>query len=235
MVGTTRGEMIPSGKFVEAPPVHSRDSSLLKGDYELASPCKMVDLPQTLLEPILVRYSTSRGFKLRFSTEFLSHVQDEKAGTVTSTVRDKLTGLEYRIKSKYLFGADGARGEILRQLGIGLIKEPGRGLAINVLVRADLSHLMPNRMGNLHWILQPDVKHPDWGWTGIVRMVKPWKEWLFILFPSPGTGTDFKPTRDEYLGRVKEFIGDDTPAEILGVSKWYINEIVAEQYSKGNV
>jgi 2-polyprenyl-6-methoxyphenol hydroxylase-like FAD-dependent oxidoreductase len=190
-----------------------------KGDYELASPCRMIDLPQTLLEPILVRFASLRGFKMRFNTEFISHVQDEEAGTVTTTVRDLVTKQDYRIRSKYLFGADGARGEVLRQLGIGLIKEPGQGLAINVLVKADLSHLMPTRMGNLHWILQPDIKHPDWGWTGIVRMVKPWTEWLFILFPTPGAGTDFNPTKEEYLGRVKEFIGDDTPAEILGVSK----------------
>jgi hypothetical protein len=66
-------------------------------------------------------------------------------------------------------------------------------------------------------------------------MVKPWTEWMFILFPSLDAGTSFKPTDAEYVKRIQQFIGDDTPAEILNVSKWYINEIVAEQYSKGNV
>ena len=35
---------------------------------------------------------------------------------------------------------------------------------------------------------------------------------------------------------MKELVGDDSiPVEILGVSKWYINEIVAEYYSKDNM
>jgi hypothetical protein len=66
-------------------------------------------------------------------------------------------------------------------------------------------------------------------------MVKPWNEWMFILFTTPGTEFDIHPSNEQYLKRVKELIGDDTPAEILGVSKWFINETVAEEYSRGNV
>ena len=114
--------------------------------------------------------------------------------------------------------------------------KPGQGLAINVLVKADLSHLIAHRKGNLHWVMQPDREHPGFGWMGIVRMVKPWDEWMFILFPSPEFDPQTaKPSREEYLQRVQEFIGDETPVQILDISKWYINEIVAEEYSQGNV
>jgi len=59
---------------------------------------------------------------------------------------------------------------------------------------------------------------------------------MFIMFPRPGTGVEFKTSQKEYLQRVKETVGDDSiPVEILGVSKWYINEIVAESYSQGNM
>ncbi len=59
---------------------------------------------------------------------------------------------------------------------------------------------------------------------------------MFILFPAPDTGVDFEATDEEYLKRIKEIIGDDSiPVEILGVSKWFINETVAEYYSDGNV
>jgi len=58
---------------------------------------------------------------------------------------------------------------------------------------------------------------------------------MLILFPAPGAGTDFNPTHDEYLACAKTVIGDDSlPVEILGVSKWFINEIVAEHYSNVN-
>lgn len=59
---------------------------------------------------------------------------------------------------------------------------------------------------------------------------------MFILFPAPGTGVEFNPTSEEYLKRVKEIIGDPSlPVEILDISKWFINEIVAGYYSNGNV
>ena len=43
-----------------------------EADYRLASPCLTVDIPQTYLEPILVRNATVRGTQTRFSTEYLS-------------------------------------------------------------------------------------------------------------------------------------------------------------------
>ncbi|KAL2352871.1 FAD binding domain-containing protein [Cryomyces antarcticus] len=206
-----------------------------KGDYDAASPCKHVDLPQTILEPILVRHATLHGFNCRFDTTLVSF-ERESSGFTVSLVKDSLSGLTYRIRSKYLFGCDGARSQILRQLQIPLVKKPGQGLAINVLVKVDLSHVVENRVGNLHWVMQPDEDHPAFGWTGIVRMVRPWNEWMFILFPAPGAGVEFETSDAEYLVRVKELIGDDSiPVEILGVSKWFINEIVAEYYSDGNV
>ncbi|MCU1548263.1 MAG: phenol 2-monooxygenase, partial [Arthrobacter sp.] len=44
-------------------------------DYELASPSLNCDIPQTLLEPILVKNATVRGTQTQFSTEYLSHRQ----------------------------------------------------------------------------------------------------------------------------------------------------------------
>jgi flavin-dependent dehydrogenase len=132
-------------------------------------------LPQTKLEPILVRHAVLNGFTCRFDTTFLSF-EREPSGHIISRVQDNLTRKIYHIKSKYLFGADGARSQILRQLQIPLIKKPGQGLAINILVKVDLSHIVENRMGNLHWIMQPGEEFPAWGWTAVVRMVKPWHE-----------------------------------------------------------
>ncbi|KAF5006061.1 hypothetical protein FDECE_7543 [Fusarium decemcellulare] len=206
-----------------------------KGDYELASPCNPVDLPQTLLEPVLVRHATLNGFKARFDTTLLSFKEHDPTGRITANLRDNISGLEYQIHTKYLFGADGARSQVVKQLDLPLSIKPGQGMAINILVKADLSHLVQHRQGNLHWVMQPGKEHPDFGWMGIVRMVKPWHEWMFILFPNRDYASKVEPSREAYLKRVREFIGDDTPAEILNVSKWFINETVAEEYSRGNV
>ena len=204
-----------------------------KGDYALASPSEMLDLPQTLMEPILMRYATLNGFKSRWDTEFVSFEQDEKG--VTTTLLDRLSGFTYQVCSRYLFGADGARSKIVQQASIPLIRRPGQGFAINVLIKADITHLMEHRKGNLHWILQPNLETPDWAWIGCMRMVKPWYEWLCIIFTAPGAEREVK-SNEQYVTRIKEMIGDDSvDIEVLGVSTWAINEIAAEYYANGNV
>ncbi|SPO04338.1 related to phenol 2-monooxygenase [Cephalotrichum gorgonifer] len=204
-----------------------------KGDYELASPSEMVDLPQTLMEPLLMRYATLNGFKCRRDTEFVSFKQDE--GGVNTTLLDSISNTRFRVRSKYLFGADGARSKIVKQAEIPLIRRPGQGFAVNVLIHADMSHLMEHRKGNLHWILQPNLETPEWGWIGCMRMVKPWHEWMCIIFPDPTAPREVR-SDEEYKKRIQEMIGDDSvDVKILGVSTWAINETAAEYYSKGNV
>jgi 2-polyprenyl-6-methoxyphenol hydroxylase-like FAD-dependent oxidoreductase len=118
-------------------------------------------------------------------------------------------------------------------------------------MEADMGHLMENRkqehlqyrlplicetgMGNLHWLLTPDKEHCEFAWIGCIRMVKPWHEWLCIVFPSPQCEKKVR-SEEEYIARVREFVGDDSiDIKIKGISTWMINEIAAEQYSKGNV
>lgn len=208
------------------------------GDYAAASPCGHVDLPQTELEPILTTRAVHKGWTLRFNTKLLTFTRPVK-DVIISEVQDRVTGKTYKIQSKYLFGCDGARSQVVKELNIPLQKKPGQGLALNIFVKADMSHLIPNRTGNLHWVFHPEKDHPPWCWAAIVRMVKPWKEWMFICLPVPGADLSidhFSPTEEECIPRIKELIGDESVnVEILDMSKWWINEIVAEYYSDGNV
>ena len=143
----------------------------------------------------------------------------------------------FKIQSRFIFGCDGARSQVVRELDIPLIKKPGQGLALNVLVRADLSHVMGSRTGNLHWAFLPEKEYPPWGWAAVVRMVRPWNEWMFIFLPHPGSGVtaeELNAPHEEYIARIKEMIGDEkVGVEILDASKWQINEIVAERYGDG--
>ncbi|KAL5356309.1 FAD binding domain-containing protein [Aspergillus floccosus] len=204
-----------------------------KGEYEDATPCKHMDLPQTVLEPILVQRAMSEGWNVRFSVRFLRFEEDDRG--VTSFLIDDVTNTEFLVRSRYLFGCDGARSTVLQQLDIPLIQKPGQGLALNVLVRVNLADFVEARKGNLHWVFQPEKPYPDFAWGGIVRMVKPWHEWMFILFPREGIPFTM-PTHEQLLDRCRSIVGrDDLPIEILDVSKWHINEIVAEYYSRGRI
>ncbi|MGW3461821.1 serine hydrolase [Streptomyces olivaceoviridis] len=65
-------------------------------EYSAKSPCEMIDLPQTYLEPILVDNAAARGAKVRFDTEFVSFEQDEDG--VTALLRDRVRGDEFTVR-----------------------------------------------------------------------------------------------------------------------------------------
>ena len=90
-----------------------------KGDYEAASPCVMSDIPQSVLEPILVEEASKLGADFRFYTEFVSFT--DRGDGVDTILRDRETGNEYTVRSRYLIGADGARSKVLEQLAIPVV------------------------------------------------------------------------------------------------------------------
>jgi hypothetical protein len=97
---------------------------LSKAEHQLSSPTMMNDLPQTFMEPLLFKTACSRGTQARMSTEYLSHVQDGKG--VTTTCRDRLTGKEVTIRSKYLLGGDGGNSKVAELREAALRRADGR-------------------------------------------------------------------------------------------------------------
>ncbi len=127
-------------------------------DYLTASPSPNCDIPQTLLEPILVGHAASRGSRIRFDTEYVGLEQD--ADGVTVTVRDRTTGHEYAIRAKYVLGADGGRSQIAEDVGLPFEGEMDVAGSMNIVFHADLSHLVAHRPSVLYWVLQPGATHP---------------------------------------------------------------------------
>ncbi|UDY23403.1 FAD-dependent oxidoreductase [Nocardioides sp. Kera G14] len=203
-----------------------------EADYQEASPCTTVDIPQTYLEPILVRNATVRGTQSRFSTEYLSHTQD--ADGVTATVCDRLTGHEYRIRAKYLIGADGARSKVAQELELPYEGQMDIAGSMNITFKADISALVDHRPSVLYWVIQPGSNVGGIG-TGLVRMVRPWDEWLIVW------GYDINgpaPELDDEMakGIVRDLLGmPDLEPEITGYSLWGVNEMYATHLQKGRV
>lgn len=133
---------------------------------------------------------------MRFDTQLVSFTHDANTNRITATIREKISDLEYNIRTKYLFGADGAQSQVVKQLDLPLNRKPGQGVALNIHVKADLSHLVDSHQGNLHWVMQPDREHPEFGWLGIVRMVKPWDECIFILLPNRDCDVNIQPSQE---------------------------------------
>ena len=203
-----------------------------EGDYRLASPCLIVDIPQTYLEPILVRNATQRGTQTRFSTEYLSHAQD--ADGVTVTVLDRVTGQQYTIRAKYLIGADGARSKVAADIDLPYEGAMDIAGSMNITFKADISARVAHRPSVLYWVVQPGSNVGGIG-AGLVRMVRPWNEWLIVW------GYDINepaPVVDEAaaIQIVRNLLGmPDLEVEITGTSLWGNNEMYATRLHRGRV
>lgn len=104
------------------------------------TPSRWVDLPQTYLDPILVKYAFYNGFRTCFSTELIS--AEREGADWICTVNDLIRNDIYRIRTKFLFGADGGRSQIAKSTNAPMIEKPLKGVACNIFFTADLSNLM---------------------------------------------------------------------------------------------
>jgi len=205
---------------------------LRRADFELASPCKLADIPQDLLEPIQIRAAAHRGSKVRFDTEYISMTQDE-AG-VTCTLLDRLTGEHFTVRCKYLIGADGANSKVVDDAGLPVEGEMNLSGSMNMVFEADLSKYVAYRPSVLYWVIQPGSDVGGLG-IGVVRMVRPWWRWLAIW------GYDIAerpPELNEQLAthRVHKLIGDDTiPVKIESTSTWAVNNAFVSRNTNGRV
>ncbi|HVH93343.1 MAG TPA: FAD-dependent monooxygenase [Nocardioidaceae bacterium] len=201
-------------------------------DYRLASPCMPVDIPQTYLEPILVRNAAVRGTQARFSTEYVGHRQD--ADGVDVQVRDRLTGQEYTIHAKYLIGADGARSKIASEIELPMEGRMDIAGSMNITFKADISAHVGHRPSVLYWVIQPGSNVGGIG-AGLVRMIRPWNEWLIVW----GYDIDQPPPEvdeEAAVQIVRNLLGlPDIEVEITGTSLWGNNEMYATHLQSGRV
>ena len=205
---------------------------LSRAAHQLASPCQMNDLPQTFMEPLLYTTACKRGSQGRMSTEYLSHVQD--ADGVTTTLRDRLSGREFEVRSKYLIGADGGNSLVAEHIDTPIEGKMGVGGSMNILFRADLSKYVAHRPSVLYWVMQPGADVGGIG-MGLVRMIRPWNEWLIVW------GYDINepaPDVDEAFATsvARQLVGDpELEIDLLSASVWTVNDAYATHMQKGRV
>ena len=205
---------------------------LSRAEHELSSPSKMNDLPQTFMEPLLFKTACARGTQARMSCEYQSHEADAEG--VTTTVLDRLTNKTFTVRSKYLVGADGGNSAVTENTGLPIEGKMGVAGSINLLFKADLSRHVAHRPSVLYWVMQPGSNVGGIG-MGVVRMVRPWNEWLAIW------GYDIEGERpelndDEAKKIIRDLVGDPAlEIDMQGISYWTVNDAYATQMSKGRV
>lgn len=205
---------------------------LSRAEHQLSSPSLMNDCPQTFMEPILFKTACSRGTQARMSTEYVSHVQD--ADGVTTTCRDRLTGKEFTVRSKFLVGADGGNSMVAQHIGLPFEGKMGVAGSMNIIFKADLTRYVAHRPSVLYWVLQPGSNVGGIG-MGLVRMVRPWNEWLINWGYDINEGVAHVD-KAYAEGVARDLIGDpDIDIEITSVSTWTVNNCYAARAHKGRV
>ena len=205
---------------------------LRTADYPLASPTTICDIPQNLLEPILVDTAASRGATVMFNWEYQSLEQDSDG--VTVAVKDYVSGLTHKIRAKYVIGADGGRSKVAEDISLPMEGKMGVAGSMNIVFEADLSRYVAHRPSVLYWVMQPGSDVGGIG-MGLVRMVRPWNEWLIVW----GYDIDQPPPEvsEEMATEIAHnLIGDHTiPIKIKSTSVWTVNNMYALQNTRGRV
>ena len=200
-------------------------------NYAYGTPETNVDLPQNYLENILLGAAAHKGSEVLFHTEFVRFEQDDEG--VTSTLRNRLTGEQFAIRSKYLVGADGARSTIATQLGLPFKGEMDKTGATNIVFTADLTKYVEHRPSSLYWMFNPS-EGPGGIAAGTLRMVRPWNKWLGTTFYDINNPPEIDETEARRL--MFDLIGDHSiDIRIESVSLWAFNESWATRFHDGRV
>jgi 2,4-dichlorophenol 6-monooxygenase len=199
-----------------------------RSDYERSSPSALCNIPQHVLEPILLGAATAQGASVRFGHELLSINAHEKG--VDALVRVRETGQDYTICAKYLIGADGGRSIVADQTNTEFEGEGHLGESVSVWLKADLSKHVAHRSGALVFIYHPgsDVVLSVW------PCVNSWDEWNPFFLRRGFAEGDIS---EQWIRqKLDEAIGDRSiPYEIKKITKWPANNLVAKQYRKGRL
>jgi 2,4-dichlorophenol 6-monooxygenase len=201
-------------------------------NWRAASPWRQLNLPQIRLEPLLkARAEELSPGSIRFGHELLELEQDDHG--VTALIRDTGSASEYRVRSRYVLGADGGRriGGLLGVSydGLGVVSQ-----AATLHVSADFSRLAPDPDVLIRWILSPQAG------VGVVMVPmgpERWgpasEEWVIHL----NYAADAPPQSDaevEAAARTALGIGE-LPLRLHKITRWAVDAVIASAFQVGRV
>lgn len=228
-IAVRAGTLANEHQSVEEPPEEAEMVQL--------SPSPFAPIDQDKLEIILRGKAAELGADIRFSTEVISFREDDSG--VVAMLRNRLTGVEQAVRTRYLVAADGWDSPIRQQLGISL---DGPGPFFNVvtaLITADLRPALQGRRINIAYLEQP---RPG---TILMAHDEAGLRWVFGtgLVPAHGeTVADFTDARIVELVRAASGLPDiavdlrpQIPGTDLKTLAFAIGAQVARDYRRGDI
>jgi 2-polyprenyl-6-methoxyphenol hydroxylase-like FAD-dependent oxidoreductase len=230
-------EFVQNGAIVSVETLAGRELEYyfrhINDGVEGLSPSPRLFVTQIGLEPILSARAVELGAELRYGHELVSFEQDEEG--VTSLVRERDTGAERAVRSRYLIGADGSRSPVRARLGIGLGGHGTFSNSITIYFRADVRPLIGDRNLSVIYVFGPRLQ-------GFFRFSKAGDAGFLVV--NKALGADGNLTSDLWADTseercvelAREALGaPDLPVDVENVQRWNACADWAERFQEGRV
>lgn len=203
-------------------------------DHAQKGAARAVNIGQIQIEPILRTHAEKvNPGNVRFRTEFLDF--KEVDGGLEATIRDLQTGEHYQVNAKYIVAAD--RGQSVGpKVGVKMVGPTDIADYVGVYFRADLSKFIHDDTSVMRVILPTD-QQPNKPVVGGLLAFGPkhWdrhsEEWAIGW----GFAADDPMRNDEsnMEQRIQEFLKVDAPIDIIHITHWKMEGVVAERWRFG--
>lgn len=209
----------------------------LKAAYEKCSPCRATNYPQLRLEPLMHDHASSLPHAhLNYHHELVSFEQD--AGGVAATILNRDDDTQYRVRAKYMIGADGGR-KVGPDLGV-VMDGPERLIdMMSAHFIADLSPWIDDDTPMIRWFNNPDAIGGTWG-SGVIVAMGPEsydrhsREWLVHFSFAPDDPAQF--SQETIVPRLRELLKiPGLDLEVVRMNNWQVQGVLAQQFKYGRI
>ncbi|TQN67022.1 2,4-dichlorophenol 6-monooxygenase [Colletotrichum shisoi] len=214
------------GEVIGSLPYERMDAGVLEH-----TPQMIHNIPQPDFERFVSdRLLDDPNVEIRKGVGFVSCEQAcKRGGNVLTTVEERVTKKRYTLTSRHLVGCDGAKSQVRRCLGIETEGEDGYETMMTIHFNADLRPVVKDRVGMLHWIVDPACS------GFIIAYDLGGNQVLISNFDSKKQPIIETWNEERAHATVSAAIGQDIPIKVLSYRPWVLSRKVAKEYRRGNV
>ncbi|KAK6213106.1 FAD binding domain-containing protein [Colletotrichum tabaci] len=210
------------GEVIGSLPYERMDAGVLEH-----TPQMIHNIPQPDFEKFVSdRLLDDPNVEIRKGVGFVSC--EQRGGKVFTTVEERATKKRYTVTSRHLVGCDGAKSQVRRYLGIETEGEDGYETMMTIHFNADLRPVVKDRVGMLHWIVDPACS------GFIIAYDLGGNQVLISNFDSKKQPIETW-NEERAHATVSAAIGQDIPIKVLSYRPWVLSRKVAKEYRRGNV